>query len=159
MNKKIFFLPVFLIISILFSGCGYWDLSLNYSKTLEEGCWEIAVNPDGGYGFAYRYTWDGTEEGRTIKATTIAGYEIRKFGGFFGRGYPMPFDISVPYEYVRLEEIPKDAEITDSVFTLVLTKNIRNVDLEDSEDYYKITNEDGSESYYRVVITQKSENS
>ena len=126
--------------------------SLDYSETASEGAWKASLYPEGKDAFATSFTWDGTEEGLRIEPGEIAGCTITRYGGYFGRGLPEPFFLVIPdANYVNESEIPKDAEVTDLKFTLVVDEKITDIFCADITGFF-YREEDGSQKYYKIMI-------
>ncbi len=139
-----------LMIIVLLCGC---TSSLNYSQTASEGPWEASLNTRDKDAFATFYTWDGTDEGLRIEPGEIAGCTITRYGGFYGRGLPEPFYITIPdAEYVSKNAIPDDAEITDLEFTLVINAQITDIFCRNLAGYYQAQDENGNDKYYQIIV-------
>lgn len=72
-----------------------------YADTAEEGCYEYAYGYYNGIHFGDRagvvsYRWDGESDHMTVVIPDrYNGIKVKRLGGYLGRGYPMPFGISV----------------------------------------------------------------
>ena len=149
MGKLCRIIPI-LVCLLLFGGC---TLSLCYSEMVTEGPWSAALYRDGKEAFVYEYEWDGTEEGLRIEPDEVEGCVVTRYGGFYGRGLPMPFYIIIPDSVcVRESDIPADAHVEDLTFTMVISKNIIEVYTGDLECFFYLEDEDGNVSYYRLLV-------
>ena len=149
MGKLCRIIPI-LVCLLLFGGC---TLSLCYSEMVTEGPWSAALYRDGKEAFVYEYEWDGTEEGLRIEPDEVEGCVVTRYGGFYGRGLPMPFYITIPdAEFVSESDIPADAHVEDLTFTMVISKNIIEVYTGDLEGFFYLEDEDGNVSYYRLLV-------
>ncbi|MCR4793253.1 MAG: hypothetical protein K5871_10910 [Lachnospiraceae bacterium] len=148
--KRIYRMIPVLIILLLFGGC---TSSLDYSETVNEGPWTAALYREGGEAFVTGYEWDGTEEGLRIEPNEVEGCLVTRYGGYFGRGLPMPFSISVSDSvFVNASEIPADADVEDVTFTMVITNTIYDVFINDLEGFFCLEDENGNLSYYRLLV-------
>ncbi len=128
-------------------------MALCYSETVTEGPWTAALYRDGNEAFVSEYVWDGTEEGLRIEPDEVEGCTVTRYGGFFGRGLPMPFSIIIPDSVsVKESEIPADAEVEDITFTMVISERILEVYVNDLERFFCLEDEDGNLSYYRLLV-------
>ena len=83
----------------------------------------------------------------------MEGCVVTRYGGFYGRGLPMPFYITIPdAEFVSESDIPADAHVEDLTFTMVISKNIIEVYTGDLEGFFYLEDEDGNVSYYRLLV-------
>ena len=121
---------IFLMLLIFLTSCGDWSLS--YSTTTKYEGWDIALDKDHSRAFAASYEWDGdmSEEGRRVVIPeTVDGCTVKKLGGYFGRGLPMPFGLSYRSENpdgtlpVLNEEAPEPL-----VFTLVINRSLSEIE-------------------------------
>ena len=161
MKKMIALLLSFVLLAGL-SACGSWDWSLNYSKKVEEGGFDIALNPEGNAAFAAACAWDGTDEGRRIVIPDVVqGCTVFKLGGYFGRGLPMPFYVAVPAD--QTEPAPTNesgeptgetkAERTEEIlFTLVIGPYLEEIaNVRESWDF-TVDEADGTRVTYHPVF-------
>lgn len=103
--------------------------------------------------------WDGDRDNMTfIIPDDYNGIKIRDLGGYFGRGVPCPFGISVNTEEVTFvsSETFGDDDYESLVFTVVLGKSISNVKYVVGKNYFgtNTQNENGeyiSDTLYKVV--------
>ncbi len=150
--KRIIGLLAVGLICMAFFGCtADADLSLNYGKTVNEGSWEGALDRKHKRAFVSCYYWDGSEEGKRIEATVLDGCTVTKYGGFFGRGLPMPFSVLPLEGSVSSDDIPADTDVEDVTFTLVVNPEIRDIIIRNSDTYYTVENPDGTNSYCHIV--------
>ncbi len=70
----------------------------------DSGPFEIGYHTISKQGFVGAYTWDGTEEGKTIVIPdTYKGADIVALGGYFGRGVPRMFRATVDIAHLYPE--------------------------------------------------------
>lgn len=142
--------------------CGSWDWSLNYSKKVEEGGFDIALNPEGKTAFAAACAWDGTDEGRRIVIPDVVeGCTVFKLGGYFGRGLPMPFYVAVPADQTEPAPTNESGEPTgetkavrteEILFTLVIGPYLEEIaNVRESWDF-TVDEEDGTRVTYHPVF-------
>ena len=121
---------ILLMFPVFLTSCGDWSLS--YSETAKYEGWDIALDKDHSRAFAAAYRWDGdmSEEGRRVVIPeTVEGCTVKKLGGYFGRGLPMPFSLSYYSENpdgtlpVLNEEDPEPL-----VFTLVVNRSLSEIE-------------------------------
>ena len=126
---------------------------MDYSDTATEGPWTASLNRDGKDAFATSYVWDGTEEGLRIEPGEIEGCFITRYGGYYGRGLPEPFSISIPNAYyVNEKDVPEDAEIKELEFTMVFGSQIYDLYCRQLAGYYCAKDEEGKDIYYLLLI-------
>ena len=148
--KRISRIIPLLISLLLFGGC---TMALCYSETVDEGPWTAALYREGNEAFVSEYKWDGTEEGLRIEPGEVEGCLVTRYGGFFGRGLPMPFYITIPDAVsVSESDIPGDAPVEDLTFTMVISKTIIEVYTGDLEGFFYLEDEDGNLNYYRLLV-------
>ena len=148
--KRISRIIPLLISLLLFGGC---TMALCYSETVDEGPWTAALYREGNEAFVSGYKWDGTEEGLRIEPGEVEGCLVTRYGGFFGRGLPMPFYITIPDAVsVSESDIPGDAPVEDLTFTMVISKTIIEVYTGDLEGFFYLEDEDGNLNYYRLLV-------
>ena len=148
--KRISRIIPLLISLLLFGGC---TMALCYSETVTEGPWTAALYREGNEAFVSEYKWDGTEEGLRIEPGEVEGCLVTRYGGFFGRGLPMPFYITIPDAVsVSESDIPGDVPVEDLTFTMVISKTIIEVYTGDLEGFFYLEDEDGNLNYYRLLV-------
>ena len=156
MTKRIITLIASALLCLAFTGCtSDADFSLNYGETVKEGSWEGALDRKHSRAFVSCYYWDGSEEGKKIEATTLDGCTVTKYGGYFGRGLPMPFSVLPVNGGVSADDIAADADVEDVTFTLVVNPEIRDLNLSNGDVYYTAENPDGTDSYCHIVYEIK----
>ena len=102
-----------LVLSAVLVGC--------YGGPETDGVWTGYVRSVAPESFASEYEWNETEEGLRIEPGDINGAPITGFGGFYGRGVPMGFKISIPgATEIEKSDIPEDAVVKDVTFIIVL---------------------------------------
>jgi hypothetical protein len=164
-------LPLALLTGLVFglTGCVLEEVSLLYSCDEWNG-FTIGVNKAASSCFVGAYTSTDYIENQEI--TIPDEYEnkpITRIGGYYGRGVPTPFSISLEkdaymnapegsaYHAVYVGNIP-DYHITDAhsvedlVFTLNIGKNIKSIDYVIMDTNYPHVNEDGSVTFYHPVV-------
>lgn len=98
---------------------------------------------------------------------TIDGRPVTHLGGYYGRGLPTPFMISLADLYMNapdgstydivhgsfsIDSI-KDPYVVENIeFDLYIGKNIRHIEYIDMENYYPHINEDNSITLYHPVV-------
>jgi hypothetical protein len=148
--RRIYRIIPVLMLLFLIGGCTF---ALCYSEMVTEGSWSAALYRDGKEAFVYKYEWDGTEEGLRIEPDEVEGCLVTRYGGFYGRGLPMAFYITIPdAEVVSESDIPADAHVDDLTFTMVISKNIIEIYAGDLERFFYLEDEDGNVSYYRLLV-------
>ena len=70
--------------------------SMDYSDEVTDGPWTAVISGEGGSAFVVSYLWDGTKEGLRLEPNTVSGCFVTGFGGYMGRGLPMPFYLDIP---------------------------------------------------------------
>lgn len=165
------FLVLLLSISLIFclSGCFFEDVSLLYSDSAEVDGLYIAINKTSKCCFVggYQYT-EYTENPEITIPDDYNGIPIKRIGGYFGRGFPTPFSISLAELYMNAPEdseydaifigdrnefeILEDYVIEDVVFNLNIGKNIEVIEFVDMDEYYPHINDDGSITFYHSVV-------
>lgn len=122
--------------------------------------------------FVGDYQWDGSEEGKNIIVPdTYKTYPVTELGGYFGRGVPTPFFVSLPEEYAisfvtdcepteTPEWYPQGYEVVNLTFRLNIGKNLQGV-FYTGNPYHARENGDGSYTLFCVsyYVTCSSENS
>ena len=118
-----------MIISIFLTSCGDWSLS--YSEQAEYEGWSAALDMDHHRAFVSGYVWDGdmSEDGRRIVIPeTVEGCTVKKLGGYFGRGLPMPFQVATPNAGTEGKEVINPEDPKPLVFTLVVNESLNEVE-------------------------------
>lgn len=155
-SKRIIMLIVLALICVTFTGCiSDADFSTNYGEIAKEGSWEGALDRKHSRAFVSSYYWDGTEEGKRIEPSMLDNCTVTKYGGYFGRGLPMPFAVIPLNGGVSADDIASDADIEDVTFTLVVNPEIRDLILGTTDVYYTVEKPDGTDSYCHIVYEIK----
>lgn len=167
--KRLF--SVILVIGLLFSltGCLAEEISLYYDETAEKDGFFFAINETANCCFVGSFNCDEYTENMEITIPDeYEGKPITQIGGYFGRGVPSPFRISVSDIYVNAPEgseyhsiysgdidefdIEADYTVQNIVFTLNIGKNIKTIKYVNMDDYYPHINEDNSITFYHPVV-------
>lgn len=173
------YVSILLIIALLcFSGCFFPEETALFYKSSEivNGFW-IAINQTAGCCFVSDYEYNGEDNRNLIIPDECSGYPITRLGGYYGRGLPCPFGISLSDEFRSLSEHSEyyqmchsknslldssftEADIIELNFNLHIGKNIETIVYVDMDSYYVCANEDGELSVYHptVYITCSAEN-
>lgn len=169
---RIWFLMLVVICAVIAGIVGFRSLaremSLFYTSVERDGGFAIAVNPVGGCCFVGEYLWEGGEQGGTITVPDACGERpVTQLGGYFGRGVPTPFTISLAglmnaptgSEYcgvfmgdIAQFELDEAYTVVTVPFVLNLGANLREVKFVDRDSYYPHINEDGSVTFYHPVV-------
>jgi YD repeat-containing protein len=64
-----------------------------YGEEVSEGSWKAILKNDHKEAFVCEYQWDGSDEGLRIDARSVNGIPVTRYGGYIGRGLPVPFTI------------------------------------------------------------------
>ena len=154
--KRLTALFLIIVTALGLCACSSWDWSLKYSKTVHEGGFDIALNPEGKEAFAAAYGWDGSDEGRRIVIPdSVQGCTVFKLGGYFGRGLPMPFYIAMPVDPSE-SAIPAGEEggprTEEILFTIVIGPGLTEIaNVRESADYFA-SGKDGTMTVYHPVF-------
>jgi len=131
-----------------------------------DGCFDYAYRTNPKFCFIYGYEWDGDPATMDITIPdTIQGMEVSQLGGYYGRGCPMFFGVSIPSSLQpQIDDgkhgfiTPDDDYVTDNdyevyTFTIHLGRKIREFHMDSSSQYYYGEEaEDGScqDIFYKV---------
>ena len=165
------FLAILLCISFIFclSGCFFDEVSLFYSDFAEVDGLYVGINKISNCCFVGDYRCPVyTENFEIIIPDDYEGMPIKRIGGYFGRGVPTPFSISLAdlcmnapkgskYDAVFCGDIsefniPEDYVVEDVVFHLHIGKNIDTIEFVVMDEYYPHMNDDGSITFYHPVV-------
>lgn len=165
------FLVLLLSISLMFclSGCFFDGVSLFYSDSAEADGFYISINKTSSCGFVGEYNCkEYTENMEITLPDDYEGIPIKRIGGYYGRGVPRPFSISLADLYMNAPEgseydsvfvgginefeIPEEYVIEDVVFHLNIGKNIETIEYVSMKTYYPHINDDGSITFYHPVV-------
>ena len=169
--RKIFAVILSICLTFCLSGCFFEEVSLLYSDGVKIDGFYVGINKTSKCCFVGNYSC--TEYTENLEITIPDNYEgmpIKRIGGYFGRGVPMPFSVSLADLYMnapedsifaaifsgdinKLEIIKNENYvIEDVVFTLNIGKNIEIVEFVDMDKYYPHINDDGSITFYHSVV-------
>lgn len=167
--KKVFTIVLLILLTFCLSGCIFEDVSLLYSDSTEKDGFYVAINKTANCCFVGSYNC--TEYTENLEVTIPDDYEgipIKRIGGYYGRGVPTPFGISLADLYMNAPEdskydaifngdinefeILEEYVIEDVVFTLNIGKNIEVVEFVSMDEYYPHINDDGSVTFYHSVV-------
>ena len=165
------FLVILLSISVMFclSGCFFDGVSSFYSNHAEVDGFYIGINKISNCCFVGDYRC--TEYTDNLEITIPDEYEdipVKRIGGYYGRGVPTPFSISLSDSYMNAAEgskydsifcgdinefeILEDHVIEDVVFNLNIGKNIEIIEFVTMDEYYPHINDNGSITFYHPVV-------
>lgn len=145
------------------------EVCLFYSDSGIQDGFYIAVNKLADCCFVGCYFCEEYTEGMEITIPDeYGGIPITRIGGWFGRGVPTPFSISLGSSFLNA---PADSEysavyggsienyqfddpytVEELVFVLHIGKNIQTVEYVDMDEYYPHINGDGSVTFYHPVV-------
>ena len=151
------------------STCDFERVALLYSDSATKDGFYIGINKTanccfvGGYGCT-KYT----ENLEITIPDDYNGIPIKRIGGYYGRGVPTPFSISLADLYMNAPEgsdyntvlcgdinkfkISEQHTVEDVVFNLNIGKNIESIEYVSMDKYYPHINEDGSIVFYHAVV-------
>ena len=161
-------LIVFIVLSL--SGCSLDEVSFFYCDDADANGFDISINRISNCCFVGRYNC--TEYTDNLEITIPDNYDgipIKRIGGYFGRGLPTPFGISLasyvntpkgsefdsPFSVVGdLDdyEFSEEYNVECPVFRLVIGKNIEVIEHVEMNNYFPHINEDGSITLYHPVV-------
>ncbi len=143
--------------------------SMLYSDIVEKDGFYIAINKTANCCFVGNYNC--TEYTENLEITIPDDYDgipIKRIGGYYGRGVPTPFYISLADLYMNAPEgsryntifngdinefeIPEEYVVEGVVFNLNIGKNIEVIKLVAMYENYPHINDDGSIVFYRPVV-------
>ena len=162
--KKFLTLILSIVLIISLSGCVTEELSLLYNEKGEIDGFYVAVNNTANCCFVGQYTC--TEYSENMEITIPDEYKnkpITRIGGYFGRGVPSPFCISLEelymnapdgseYDSVFSGDIDDNYSVEELPFTLNIGKNIKTIEYIEMDMYYPHINEDGGVTFYQAVV-------
>ena len=166
MKKFIALITVFTCVLML-SGCVTEEISLLYSDSGSEDNFNFAVNKTANCCFVSSY--DCTEYTEDMELTVpdeFNGVPVKRLGGYFGRGVPSPFLISLNeyvnapdgseyyaiYNEASLISIDDEYTVGNIRFILNIGKNIDTVEYVEMDNYYPHINDDGSITFFHPVV-------
>ena len=160
---------VIMLLCIGLKGCPDKNTALNYSEHAESDGFYIAVNKRANCCFVGYY--DCKEYTDNMEITIPDEYKsipVKRIGGYFGRGYPVPFGISMGDLYnnvpegseynavysgdIRQYDFEDNYSVENLVFTVNIGKNIDTIVNVDMDVYYTNINKDGSITFYHPVV-------
>ena len=165
------------VISLLsLAGCFPGSIS-NYSEHGEIDGFYVSVNQKANRCFVGGFECiEYTDNMELTIPNEYKGIPITQIGGYFGRGVPSPFYISVADLYMNAPpgsdyegtfsgnihnfNIPVEYNVETLVFNLNIGKNIEEVEYVSMHDYYPHINEDGTITFYQPagIINCSEEN-
>lgn len=167
--RKFLAILLFACLTLYFSGCFFENSSLFYSNIAEIDGFRIVINKTSNCCFVGRYNC--TEYAENLEITIPDDHEgmpIKRIGGYYGRGVPAPFSISLVDLYMNAPEgnkynavfngninefkIIEDYTVKDVVFNLNIGKNIEIIEFVAMDEYYPHINDDGSITFYHSVV-------
>ncbi len=167
--RKIFAVILSICLTFCLSGCSFEGVSLFYSDKAEVDGFYVGINKTSNCCFVGSYNC--TEYRENLEITIPDDYEgipIKRIGGYYGRGVPTPFSISLADLYMNAPEdseydvifsgginefeILEDYVIEDVVFNLNIGKNIEVIEFVTMDEYYPHINDDGSITFYHSVV-------
>ncbi len=156
-------------LTLCLSGCVLEEASLLYSDNIEKDGFYIAVNKTANCCFVGGYNC--TEYTKNLAITIPDDYDgipIKRIGGYYGRGVPTPFSISLSDLYINAPEdseynavlggnidefdISRDYVVEDIIFNLNIGENIEIIEYVVMDEYYPHINGGGSITFYHPVV-------
>lgn len=129
-RRVVFFLAAVLLAAALFS---LWDAAMFYKGPVAEGSQEYYVNKISRRAFAGSYVWDGDPDHMTVTIPDeVDGLPVTALGGYYGRGVPTFFGVTLPEAYrstITPQEWMEDQE--ELVFTVELSKHVKELNCVD----------------------------
>lgn len=168
--KKTYIALLLTFIIIFLSGCFLEDMSLLYSESGEKDGFYIAVNKAADCCFVGGYNCtEYTEQSEITVPDKYDGIPIKRIGGYYGKGVPTPFSISLADIYMNAPEgseydcvFSGDIDdlahgenyiVEDIVFHLNIGKHVEEIQYVDMDNYYPHINDDNSITFYRPVVS------
>ena len=127
------------------------DAAMLYKGPVTAGAQEYYVNKVSHRAFAGNYVWDGDPDHMTIVVPDeVDGVPVTSLGGYFGRGVPTFFGVTLPEAY-RSSITPQEGmEVQEElVFTVELGKNVKELNCVDM-GYDTVAVQLGTATRYRV---------
>ncbi len=167
--KKLYAFIISIVFVVCLSGCFVEEISVFYTDLGEKDGFTIAVNETGNCCFVSQYNCtEYTENQEILIPDEYEGTPITRIGGYYGKGGPMPFVISVSELYMNAPEesryhtvfsgdiskfdFPDEYNVENLVFNLNMGKNIEVIKNVTMDVYYPHINEDGSVTFYHPVV-------
>lgn len=149
-----------------FSGCQFLDSSLFYSEDAHWDGFDIHINKTMKKCFVGQYNCTEYTDGMEITVPdSCDGVPVTTLGGYFGKGVPTPFNISVADIYMNTEDdmvwsfdsinsksVATEYEITELEFVLNIGENVSEIRNVKMDVYYPHINDDGSTTFYHPVV-------
>ena len=109
------------------------DAAMLYKGPVTAGAQEYYVNKVSHRAFAGNYVWDGDPDHMTIVVPDeVDGVPVTSLGGYFGRGVPTFFGVTLPEAYIINNDILPDSLLVYSEDTNIFTP-IRITDFNDTQ--------------------------
>jgi len=167
--RKITAILLLICLTVCLSGCVFENVSLFYNEYTEANGLLIAVNDMANCCFVGKYTCkDYNPNQAIIIPDAYDNKPITRIGGYYGRGVPTPFYISLAELYMNAPEgsdyaavysgdiqsfdISDNYRVEDVVFRLYIGQYINTISYVAMEDYYPHINDDGSITFYHPVV-------
>ena len=145
------------------------NLALQYKDSGEKDGFYIGINKTANCCFVGSFECDEYIENMEITIPdSYEGMPVKRIGGYFGRGVPTPFSISVGGLYMNAPdesefdsiytgdihnfEIEEEYKVEDLKFTLNIGKNVDTIANVSMDSYYPHINSDGSITFYHPVV-------
>ena len=167
--RKFLALILSICLALCLSGCVLEETSFLYSDVAEKDGFYIAINKTANCCFVGSYNC--AEYNENLEITIPDDYEgvpIKQIGGYYGRGVPTPFSISLDDLYLNAPEdsvysavfngnidefnISEDYVVEEIIFNLNIGENVENIEYVVMDQYYPHINEDGSITFYHPVV-------
>lgn len=163
--KKLTVFILCIATALLLSGCAD-GVSMLYTESAEKDGFNIAVNKTANCCFVGSFEY--TDETEITVPDEYNGIPITRLGGYFGRGVPSPFTISLAEKYMNAKEasdysgvfggdiseyeIKDEYSVENIKFVLNIGKNIKSIEKVVMDNYYPHINEDNSITFYHPVV-------
>ena len=165
MKRLSAFVLVFALVFV-FSGCQLLDSSLFYSEDAYCDGVQIYINKAAGKCFVGQY--NSTEYTENMEITIpdyCEGVSVTTIGGYYGKGVPTPFVITVADVYMNSNDnmvwnfdsitstsVATEYEIAELEFVLNIGENVSEIRNVNMDVYYPHINDDGSTTFYHPVV-------
>lgn len=165
----VLFLVLSLALIMCISACPNEKLALQYNESEEKLGFYIGINKTANCCFAGSFDCDKYIENMEITIPDhYEGIPIKRIGGYFGRGVPTPFCISVADLYMNAPDksefdciytgdihsfkIEEEYKVEELKFTLNIGRNVDTIAKVSMDCYYPHINSDGSITFYHPVV-------
>ena len=167
--KKLLALILSIFLSISFSGCFIENTSLFYTEFTERNGFNIAKNNIAKCCFVASF--NNNEYTNYIEISIPDACDeipIKQIGGYYGRGVPSPFYISLTESHMNAPEdreynaifsgditnfeISEEYTIENVICNLNIGKNIENITYVSMDVYFPHINTDGSITFFHPVV-------